>query len=73
VAVQFVHVRVAALVSDLAHERVFSGTLLFSAAFGQMIDKFLLVANEKSLAVHATVKNPVVVHVVSSMIASKLT
>jgi hypothetical protein len=52
---------------------VFSDTLLFSAAFVQMIDKFLLVAHKKSLAVHATVKNPVVVHVVSSMIASKLT
>jgi hypothetical protein len=52
---------------------VFSDTLLFSAAFGQMIDKSVLVAHEKSLAVHATVKNPVVVHVVSSMIASKLT
>ena len=69
-AVQFVHVRVAALVSDLAHERVFSGTLLFSAAFGQMIDKSVLVAHEQFLAVHATVKNREVLHIVSSMITS---
>jgi hypothetical protein len=52
---------------------VFASTLLFSAAFFQMIDKSLLVVQEKSLAVHATVQDDAVLHVISSMDASKLT
>ena len=73
VAVCFVEIHVATLGCGLAQERVFASTLLFWAAFFQMIDKSLLVVQEKSLAVHATVHDVAVLHVISSMDASKLT